>query len=504
MNKNFKIFIFFISLCLLPLKLPAADPSPFEDSKITVSMDFQDANLKDVVKIFSIQSGLNFIASEAVQDRKITLYLDKVPIKETMDKLFKANNLTYELDEEAKIFIVKDWGKPQIDTITKVFYLKYASVSSSSIKEEMSNQISSAGTTSGGGSTGSSTSESGKWTSEKDVGITNAVKKNLSAQGSVIEDYRTNSLIVTDIPNRMPVIEKLIASLDVPAPQVMLEVEMLDVNKEATDKIGIKFGQTPLTFKLTGAKRGTDFPFSSTTLPYASAKQMAPGSMDFSTLYQVTLDFLRTQTDTKFLARPRLLTLNNETAEIKITTQEAVGEKLSISGQTGAQTTTTEAERYETGVSLRITPQINMDTGEITMFIVPAVAEATASSISSSSHVTFWNPEIRTTKSIVRVKDGETVVVGGLIRNKKTQTITKLPILGDLPLLGGLFRHKSIDPDKERELIIFITPHIVKDTNVEFAQAKKTGLATKGQITISPYDRQSAIDASLNTFEKVK
>mgnify|MGYP001595756075 CR=1 FL=1 len=145
-----------------------------------------------------------------------------------------------------------------------------------------------------------------------------------------------------------------------------------------------------------------------------------------------------------------------------------------------------------------------MDTGEITMFIVPAVAEATASSISSSTGVTFWNPEIRTTKSIVRVKDGETVVVGGLIRNKKTQTITKLPILGDLPLLGGLFRHKSIDPDKERELIIFITPHIIKDTNVEFARARKTSLITEEQITASPVDRQLAIDASLNSFEKVK
>ena len=129
-----KVFIFFLTLCLLPLKLPAAEQSPFGDSNVAISMDFQDANLKDVVKILSIQSGLNFIASEAVQDRKITLFLDKVPIKETMDKLFKANNLTYELDKEAKIFIVKDWGKPEIETITKVFYLKYRGIPSANIE----------------------------------------------------------------------------------------------------------------------------------------------------------------------------------------------------------------------------------------------------------------------------------------------------------------------------------------------------------------------------------
>src|SRR3989338_6255312 len=113
MNSSYKVFIFFLIFCLLPLKLPAADLSPFNDPNITISMDFQDANLKDVVKIFSIQSGLNFIASEAVQDRKITLFLNKVPIKGSLDKLFKANNLTYELDQEAKIFLVKDWGRPQ-------------------------------------------------------------------------------------------------------------------------------------------------------------------------------------------------------------------------------------------------------------------------------------------------------------------------------------------------------------------------------------------------------
>jgi len=500
MNKNFKIFIFFTSLCLLPLKLPAADPPPFEDSKITVSMDFQDANLKDVVKIFSIQSGLNFIASEAVQDRKITLFLDKVPAKEAMDKLFKANNLTYELDEEVKIFIVKDWGKSQIDTITKIFYLKYATVSSSSIIEEMSKQISSSGTTSSGGSTGSS-GGSGKWSAESDVGITKVVKKNLSSVGSVIEDYRTNSLIVTDIPNRMPVIEKLIASLDVPVPQVMLEVEILDVSKNTVDKIGLEFGQSPFTFVYPGNPSVKtfigDIAYRGKSIPGAA------GAIIFGHTYAEVLDFLRTQTDTKTLARPRLLTLNNETAEIKIETDEVTGRNRSITGET-TQTVTYEAERNPTGVSLRVTPQVNLDTGEITMFLYPSLKEASDSTIKDEDGQPYKNVEERGTKSLVKVKNGETVIIGGLIRSEYYETITKLPILGDIPFIGVLFRHKNKTKDKERELLVFITPHIVKDTNVELAQAKKTGLATKGQITISPYDRQSAVDASLDSFEKIK
>ena len=188
MNKNFKLFVFLSIFCLSVLKLPAAEEVSFPNPDLTISMDFQDASLKDVLKIFSIQAGLNFIASEAVQDRKITLFLDKVPIQQVMDKLFKANNLSYELDPDSNIFIVKDWGTPAIETVTRVFYLKYATVSSSSIKEHMATDIGTAttsttttGTTSTGGTTTSTSA--GKWKVEDNVGITQAVKKLLSSSG---------------------------------------------------------------------------------------------------------------------------------------------------------------------------------------------------------------------------------------------------------------------------------------------------------------------------------
>ncbi|MDP3731522.1 MAG: secretin N-terminal domain-containing protein, partial [Candidatus Omnitrophota bacterium] len=458
-NHNERLFqsslcIFFLILCLLPLELPAADQAPFGGSKITVSMDFQDANLKDVVKIFSIQSGLNSIASEAVQDRKITLFLDKVPIKEAMDKLFKANNLTYELDEEAKVFIVKDWGRPQLETITKVFYLKYATVSSSSIMQEMSKQVSSTGTassarssstsgTSSGssGTTGSSSSAggSGKYVSEQEVGITKAVRKNLSKQGFVIEDYRTNSLIVTDMPSRMPDIERLIVSLDVPVPQVMLEVEILDVSKDIVDKLGFKFGTDSATSPLSILapdvfKRGARAFIGNIAYRGADAFSTA-GVVSFGNLYAQVLDFLRTQTDTKYLARPRLLTLNNETAEIYITKDEVVGREDTTTTTAGVTTTTSTFKRSTdlaltkegTGIFLRVTPQINSERNEVTMVINPKSSVSTISPLSTTANQQA-DVEVRTTKSIVKVKDGETVVLGGIIHNEKLVTIKKLPL----------------------------------------------------------------------------
>ncbi len=495
--------------------------SPFgyalEGDEPLISMDLQDASLKDVMKILSIQSSLNFVASEAVQDRRLTLYLDNVPLKEAMNKIFKANNLSYEMDKEANIFIVNDWGKPTTQTVTKVFYLKHATVSSSSLKEEMKNTISGTGSalSSAGGSsttTGSSSDDSsgdeekGKWQVQEDAGITNVVKKLLSKDGSVIEDFRTNSLTVTDVPSRVEVISQVIASLDVKVPAIMMEVEMLDVSKDIVDNIGFKFGQTPLSVAITGGTANLGFPYHSWTKAFGGTN----GSIDINSgsngtsRYAAQLDFLRTQTDTKFLARPKILSLNNETAEIKIITNEAIGVQSLQEGQGSASSTLGQAERFETGISLRITPQIDLDSNDITMFIYPQVSEASTTSASFTSagqNYTFRNPEIRSTKSTVRVKDGETVVLGGLIRNQNTTVITKLPILGDIPLLGTFFRHKNQSPGKDRELLVFITPHIIREDGQSLSPAKKMIVPQREQATVSALGRQQSISVYMNNFE---
>ena len=502
------VFIFYFLLYFFTARLFAESGVSLQNSEPNISLDFQDAGLKDALKVFSMQSGLNFIASEGVQERKITLYLDNVPLRKAMDKLFKANNLSYDLDTDSNIFIVKDWGKLETETITKVFYLKYATVSSSSLKEEMYNQMnessdfstdsssSSSSTSSGGGS--------GKWKVEENSGITEAVKKLLSASGSVIEDFRTNSLIVTDTPDRMAVVEKVIASLDIIVPQVLLEVEMLDVSKNVVDQLGFDFGTSPFTAIITGATASMGFPYAS----WGKFFNKGLGNLSINPSgnpYSVTLDYLRTQTDTKFLARPKLFTLNNETAEIRIASNESIGIKTITTATTG--TTSAEPERSQTGIILRVTPQINMDTGEITMFVYPKVAEAVAGNTltSGSENFTFRDPEERSTKSIVRVKDGETVVLGGLIRNEITANSSKLPILGDLPIIGMLFRHKggTADKNKQRELLVFITPHIVKDKpEAKLAKIKNIELPLREQNAVNYSNRDYLIKSSLNNFDK--
>ncbi|MFA5362345.1 MAG: secretin N-terminal domain-containing protein [Candidatus Omnitrophota bacterium] len=511
MENNFKkhAFTAVLALCVFscsPLKGQEID---FPNPDVTISMDLQDAGLKDVLKIFSIQSGLNFISSEGVQERKITLYLDRVPIQQAMEKLFKANGLYYELDEDSNVFIVKDWGKPVTETVTKVFYLKYASVKSSALTEQKKQ-----GNIGGFQSLASTTSSSSTGTnSADDSGITQAVKQLLSEAGTVIEDARTNSLIINDIPSKIPVITQLIAALDVSQPQVMLEVEMLDVSKNTVDKMGFKTSlvENPITLlndKLFfGDPSLKEFGMESTSNLWGTALESAggiAGTVVLGKTYAAILDFLRSQTDTKYLARPRIMTLNNETAKIEITTKEAVGMKQETSGSGTSTTTTSEAERYDTGVSLTVTPQISIESGEITMHIVPSVAEATQSAITiPNGNSSFWNPEVRTTRTSVRVKDGETIILGGLIRNILSQKVDKVPVLGNIPIVGALFRHKYKDKDIERELLIFITPHIIKDAGSDYARAKNAGVLTeREQDSFDGRSRQTAISTSLSSFER--
>lgn len=500
MKKHILKYLFIIPLILflfflLPLKAEVLPDASKSDFSKTISMDFQDASLKDVLKIFSQQSGMNFIASEAVSDRKVTLYLDKVPVDAALEQILTANSLTYEMQEGSNIFIVKETGKPKVDLITKVFYLKYASVSTSRISQEILSSVSSSSGQSSSGTTGSTTSSAGGSSGTGTFAIKDAITKILSSNGNVTEDARTNSLTITDVPSQFPIIEQTIARLDIPLPQVMIEVEMLDVSKNVAEKLGIKIGDQPLNF--TGGSKDSYFPQQDRIAEkIGSANAIYHiGTLSMAGL-TAALNFLRTQTDTKYLARPKLFTLSNQTAELKITTQEAIGLVTSNTGQSGLLTQTSSAERSETGVSLRVTPQVNPETGEITMFIEPRVSQAKTGG--TFGLTTFKDPEVRGTKSIVRIRDGETIMVGGLIRTDFSQTLTKVPILGDIPFFGAIFRHKDISKNEERELIVFITPHIAQENSQQKMQPVSLNLDREQGI---PLSRKIAVEKTLVAIE---
>jgi type II secretory pathway component GspD/PulD (secretin) len=141
------------------------------------------------------------------------------------------------------------------------------------------------------------------------------------------------------------------------------------------------------------------------------------------------------------------------------------------------------------------------------MFIVPSVKDTSTSSFLNSGTTYFKDPEERSTRTTVRIKDGETVIIGGLIRNDSSETTKKVPFLGDIPVLGALFRHKNKDRDRERELLIFITPHIIKESPIELAKTnnlpeKNLLLEREQQPSESLIERKQSINTSLSKFER--
>ncbi|PIP67659.1 MAG: hypothetical protein COW92_05350 [Candidatus Omnitrophica bacterium CG22_combo_CG10-13_8_21_14_all_43_16] len=151
------------------------------------------------------------------------------------------------------------------------------------------------------------------------------------------------------------------------------------------------------------------------------------------------------------------MTMNNETARIELSSKEKDTETVtSTSSSTGVGATGKTWTSQDTGVILEVTPQISKD-GYVTMNIKPSFTELELSRFTDA-----YDVHKRGTETTVMVKDGETIVIGGLIKSKHTGAVEKVPFFGDIPILGAAFRYKTKD-NTDRELIIFITPNIVKD-----------------------------------------
>jgi len=442
--------------CLLVPSSFAQEESQEQKVFDGVSMDFQEADLKDVLKIFSQQSGLNFVADEKINSKKVTLYIDKVSVEDALYNIMRANQLSYERSDGSDVFVVKEAPLPPeatVPTLTKVYALRYAQVGGTwgGTASETASSSSS--------STTSSSTETVSATPSTGVGgddIIQVIQSLLSENGKLVSEKRTNSLIITDIAEKFPLIEEVIAQLDVAVSQVAIEAEILETVGTTLDRIGIQYGGTSGEMgTLTPPKRGTNFPYPE-RLFGATKPTFTVGTLDTST-FKLALEFLSKDSKTKFLARPKVITLNNQTAEIKISAETAVASIATITASEGVSQSTTQAERMETGIILKVTPQINSQDRMVTMVIEPEVIRPEDSKFFSGS---FVDPLRRKIKTTVMLRDNETLIMGGLIESQTANSMRKLPVFGDIPVIGVLFK-KRIDDTTDRELIIFVTPHVI-------------------------------------------
>ncbi|MBN1354300.1 MAG: secretin and TonB N-terminal domain-containing protein [Candidatus Omnitrophica bacterium] len=452
-----------------------------------VSVDFENAMLKDVLKVFSRQTGANFIASNVIENKTVTVYLSDVSIDEALSSILKANGLTYE-KQGADIYLIKPSGDGVVETITKTIKLNYIQVytltqayeeegfaATSSSFSVFSEGASSESPESSFGAppalpAGPKESAPGEKVAEN---IIDVIKSLMSKHGKIVADKRTNSLIITEIPERFEIIEKIIKELDIEPPQVLIQAELLETTTEALKRVGIEYGSLTETWSVKyGIKSGSDesqrlqiptaWPFLTENFikdAFGTSLMANAALFNYGTItagdMEIILKLIIQDQDTKYLSRPKILTLNNEPAVIEVSANTAIGTESTTISQTGD--VLSKAERVKTGVILKVTPQVNPK-NEIFMYLEPSVIRAQTSEFFST---TFLDPQVRSARSTVLVKDGDTVVIGGLIKTNNYKTMRKVPFLGDIPILGEPFK-SSYKKIEDTELLIFITPHIVK------------------------------------------
>jgi type IV pilus assembly protein PilQ len=277
-------------------------------------------------------------------------------------------------------------------------------------------------------------------------------------------DNRLNSLVITDTAASLKRIRRAIDKLDVKSPQVMIEALIVNVKLTNQLKMGVDWTKlgTATNYLSQGLSTtaGTN-PFGKVTFSATSSDWKIQG----------LIDFVETNKDVRILANPKVLVLNNCTATIKTVKEIPYKELSQTSGGGNIGTTSFK----EAGVTLEVTPQITED-GYIIMTIKPEQsAQIDTFTLADDSEV----PVIETRKAdtTLRVKDGQTIIIGGLRERQPTIQESKVPVLGNVPIVGALFRKVNNDLI-ESELGIFITPHIYTDGKLSADELK---LIEKGE-----------------------
>jgi type II secretory pathway component GspD/PulD (secretin) len=288
--------------------------------------------------------------------------------------------------------------------------------------------------------------------------------KLVSNEGRMGIDNRLNSLVVTDTPANLKRIQRAVAKLDVKASQVMIEALIVNVKLNNNLKMGVdwtKLGTMNTFFSQGLSATNSINPFSKITFSATSGDWNIQG----------LIDFVETNKDVRILANPKVLVLNNHTAIIK-TVKEIPYQELT---QTSAGGNIGTTAFKEAGVTLEVTPQITEE-GFIIMSIKPEQsAQIDTFILTDNSQVPVI--ESRRADTTLRIKDGQTIIIGGLRERQPTIQESKMPVIGDVPVVGALFR-KVNNELIESELGIFITPHIYTDG--ELTESEKN-LIKKGE-----------------------
>ncbi|MCM8765728.1 MAG: hypothetical protein NC920_02630 [Candidatus Omnitrophica bacterium] len=385
--------------------------------KRIISFDFRDVEVKNILKSIAREAEINLVIPPDFPSLNLSINLKDVDMETALDTILRLVDYTF-LKEDNVYKIVKV-EVAEKKTSSKAFSPQYIQV------EKLKTLIT-------------------------DGGL-------LSESGKLIIDSRSNRMLVVDTPLNLSKIEDLIKQVDVKPRQVNIEAKILDVSLTDTESLGIEW-----TWVKPRGGASTDDTLTS-GFKVDSATGAGKGFFKYGTLdaaeIALVLEALMKRERANVLSKPTITTLNNEEAKINVTSKIPY-QTGTITTETGGGTTTTSVSwaEKEVGVTLSVTPYI-CESGEIIMKIEPT-ASLLQGYTSDDPKTRYPLIMTRSATTQVMVRDGETLVIGGLITQELRDTKTGVPVLGDIPILGLPFQKRGKEL-KNTELIIFITPHIV-------------------------------------------
>jgi type IV pilus assembly protein PilQ len=395
-----------------------------------VTIDADDSFLPSVLSILAEKSGYNIVTSPGVnKEEKISVHLKDVPIEQAMNLVVRAAGLSYEIVGKSFLVAPPKQIKEQVGVTSYVIELKYT-----------------------------------------DAPTVAKMLDNFNALVSI--DTTGNKVLLITSPKIISDIQKVIAEVDRPALQIVLECRMIEVAVDDEQDLGIDWNRlsqlnTVIAESPTDAfgnrvnaagspdLTGVDpsqMGRPPTTLPFypLETRRMGFWSKQVST-FEIALDMLLKRGRAEVLANSSVATLNNKEAAIQVVDEIPY---IARSGGVGGMV---QIDKSIVGVTLKVRPKINSD-GYITTDIAPELSSIFQFIQSSDTQVPWVKR--RMSQTTLRIKDGETVIIAGLLGVESSKTVHRLPFLGDLPFIGSLFRHSS-ELTRKTDLIIQVTPHIL-------------------------------------------
>ncbi len=414
-----------------------------------ISVNLKDVDLKDFFRLIHEISGLNVVLDPNVHGQ-LTIVLDDVPWDQALDIVLKNNDLARELEGNVLRIATVETLKKEAEARRAQVEAEALAVDKVSVTRFLS------------------------YAHAKDVILT--VKKFLSQRGDVVADERTNAVIINDIPKVIPTIDKLLTQLDRKTQEVEIEARVVAATRQFARDIGTQLGfgwgdghsaiggnssagsspttvngLTPgyITLAGSGTNQGATIPLFSNLGVTSPTSGLTFVNASNTVRIDAVLSMAESRGLLKVLSRPRVVTQNNIQALVK----QGVRVPIVTQAQLGGPPTVTYVDAF---LRLTVTPQI---TSENTIFLNVDVENTTP----NFGQEVQGNPELITQQATtqVLVTDGGTVVIGGVIQTQNSINITQVPLLGNIPILGNLFKHTQVNTSNQ-ELIFFITPRIIQ------------------------------------------